>query len=563
MDAPVFEEVAPASDCHCPGCADRRRAAARGVPVRLGGDPAAHGARRQALVLAAAAGTVLSGSQLTAVAAEYRPLDRGTGPAGEATAFLGGAGAAALAPAPPEDPAVPYIPRVTAASPTVPTAPAPAPGVPAPGATDADGGHGTDGTGDGVDPGDPNGVPDGPAAPNGVDAPDGVGGVDAPDAAADVEGAVGGPAPQGAVSPLFGPLATTPEPSATPVATGYPAVTRAEIIRRAKTWVDARVPYSMTKYWPDGYRQDCSGFVSMVWGLKSNEWTGSLARFADRITKDQLKPGDMLLFHDPANPNRGSHVTIFGGWTDYTRQHYIAYEQTPPRTVKRSTPYPYWNNKDRYVPYRYRGVKPDGGGASGPTATTPPGGTAFPGAASFGPGARNRHVTELGRMLVERGGARFYRSGPGPDWGDADRGATRAFQRAQGWTGPAADGIPGPATWDYLKRGKGRDIPRAAGTAPTGGGGGSRPGASARPGTDDRAFPGRGHFRPGQSNAHVTRLGKQLQRKGFGAHYSRGPGPRWGESDRRNVEAFQRAQGWRGRDADGYPGPETWRRLFS
>ena len=43
-------------------------------------------------------------------------------------------------------------------------------------------------------------------------------------------------------------------------------------------------------------------------------------------------------------------------------------------------------------------------------------------------------------------------------------------------------------------------------------------------------------------------------RKGFGKYYTKGPGPRWGEGDRRNVEAFQRAQGWRGGAADGYPG---------
>ena len=51
--------------------------------------------------------------------------------------------------------------------------------------------------------------------------------------------------------------------------------------------------------------------------------------------------------------------------------------------------------------------------------------------------------------------------------------------------------------------------------------------------------------------------------KGFGRHDPLGPGPRWGEEDRRNVADFQRAQGWRGRAADGVPGPETWRRLFA
>ncbi|MER5492941.1 peptidoglycan-binding protein [Streptomyces sp. NPDC002490] len=502
MDAPVFEEVAPASDCHCPGCADRRRAGARGLPVRLGGSPAAHGARRQVVVLAAAAGTVLSGSQLTA-AAEFRPLDQGH-PAGGAAALLGAAGAILPAPAPAGDSAAPT----------------------------------------------PSGAPQVTGTPYVRSTPQAPGGAEAG---------------QGATGPLYGAAADV-IPAATPAALNFPTTTRAEIINRAKTWTNVRVPYSMTKYWPDGYRQDCSGFVSMAWGLKSNEWTGSLDRFAVRITKNELQPGDMLLFHDPSNPNKGSHVTIFGGWTDSTRQNYVAYEQTPPRARQQVTPYPYWKNVGGYVPYRYRGVQGgSGGGTSGPAPTTPPSSTAFPGADKFGPGANNRHVTELGRLLRERGGARFYDSGPGPRWGEADRKATRAFQQAQGWTGDDADGIPGPATWNHLVRGTGRDIPATGGSAPSPGSGGSRPGSSVQPPapSGSTAFPGRGYFRPGQNNAHVTRLGQQLKQKGFDKHYTQGPGPRWSESDRRNVESFQRAQGWRGQDADGYPGPETWRRLFS
>jgi hypothetical protein len=77
------------------------------------------------------------------------------------------------------------------------------------------------------------------------------------------------------------------------------------------------------------------------------------------------------------------------------------------------------------------------------------------------------------------------------------------------------------------------------------------------------AFPGRKHFALGQSNNYVTQLGKQLVKRGYGKYYSVGPGPRWTESDRRAVAAFQRAQTWTGAGADGYPGPETWRRLFS
>ncbi len=181
--------------------------------------------------------------------------------------------------------------------------------------------------------------------------------------------------------------------------------------------------------------------------------------------------------------------------------------------------------------------------------------TPYPGASSFGPGADNKYVTQLGTMLVARGAGSYYTSGPGPRWSDADRRATQAFQLAQGWTGADADGLPGPRTWELLVTGKGKNV---GGTAPVGAAGPPAPSSHGVPG-----YPGKAVFRPGANNKYVTELGKQLVKKGFGKYYTTGPGPRWGEPDRRNVEAFQRAQGWRGGAADGYPGPETWRRLFS
>ncbi|MFB7279946.1 peptidoglycan-binding protein [Streptomyces hydrogenans] len=451
MSVLVFEEFEPAPDCGCPGCARRRRDLALGLPVRAGGHPAAHGARR-ALVLVTAAGAVLGGGGASGVAA-------------------------ALVPAAPATPA------------------------------------------------------------------------DAADAAQ------GSDTPQGGRAPLHGPPAAQadggPIPGAVPTTSQISTetlrrTTRTEIINRAKKWVTAQVPYSMEKYWSDGYRQDCSGYISMAWNLSSNEWTGSLDRFAVRIDRTELQPGDILLFHNPANPTRGSHVTIFGGWTDYTHTSYIAYEQTKPRTRKQATPMAYWENSARYVAYRYKGLVSGSTGAGSGPAT--PEGAAYPGGAKFGPGTNNAYVTQLGRMLVERGARRFYATGPGPKWGEADRRATQAFQLAQGWKGKEADGLPGPHTWKLLVSGEGRDIGGSSG--------------SSGPSTDANGFPGRGSFRPGQSNAYVEKLGKQLVKRGFGKHYLSGPGPRWTEADRRNVEAFQRAQGWRGAAADGYPGPETWRRLF-
>ncbi|WP_326811558.1 peptidoglycan-binding protein [Streptomyces scopuliridis] len=462
MTVPAFEEYEPAPDCPCAGCAEHRRDLARGLPVRAGGHPAAHGARR-ALVLMTAAGVALGAT---------------------------GAGA---------DTASAAAPSGTA-------------------------------TGTSVDPN--------PGTP------------------------------QGGSGPLHGrPL---PGPGASKPPGELRATTRADIINRAKRWVQAQVPYSMEKYWSDGYRQDCSGYVSMAWNLSDNEWTGSLADFGVRISRDELEPGDMLLFHNPADPNKGSHVTLFGGWTDYTHSYYVAYEQTKPHARMESTPVGYWSNPDRYVAYRYKGLTEVSEGKGPNSATGKGAGTsaAYPGARSFGPGARNAHVTRLGRLLIQRGGKRFYSQGPGPQWGEADRRATRAFQLAQGWRGAEADGTPGPGTWRLLVKGLGKNIPA--------GGAGGRPGGSVGPGGSGSvgggngsgtgkaaAFPGVRFFRPGQSSVHVEQLGRQLVRKGFGKHYTSGPGRLWTEADRRNVEAFQRAQGWRGSAANGYPGPETWRRLFA
>ncbi|MGP4051535.1 peptidoglycan-binding protein [Streptomyces sp. 2A115] len=385
--------------------------------------------------------------------------------------------------------------------------------------------------------------------------------------------------PQGGKAPLHGPAGV---PVDVPAKVKAPPTTRAEIINRAKEWVAAQVPYSMSAYWSDGYRQDCSGFVSMAWNLGGNEWTGSLDKYGVRIPRDQLQPGDILLFHNPADPEKGSHVVLFGGWTDYTHSHYVAYEEARPHARKQATPYAYWRHSDRYLAYRYKGLKAGAGGAGPASPAAPstpvmsPGATAYPGASVFGPGANNAYVTRLGRMLVARGARPYYSSGPGPRWSGADRRATRAFQRAQGWRGADADGIPGPETWSYLVRGKGKDIRagRGGSAGDSGGSGGSDgsgdSGGTGRISAGDGVsshgvpgYPGRALFRPGASNTYVTRLGNQLVKKGFGTHYTQGPGPRWGESDRRNVEAFQRAQGWRGGAADGCPGPETWRRLFS
>lgn len=42
-----------------------------------------------------------------------------------------------------------------------------------------------------------------------------------------------------------------------------------------------------------------------------------------------------------------------------------------------------------------------------------------------------------------------------------------------------------------------------------------------------------------------------------------GPGSMFSEADKKNVQDFQKGPGWTDSDADGYPGPETWKRLMA
>ncbi|KAL1914541.1 uncharacterized protein VTP21DRAFT_8166 [Calcarisporiella thermophila] len=128
-------------------------------------------------------------------------------------------------------------------------------------------------------------------------------------------------------------------------------VARKTMIDRAEVWVKNKVPYNQNGRY-QGYREDCSGYVSMAWGLaKPGRVTSTLPGVAKKISKAELLPGDILL-------DTRKHVVIFGGWANKQKTEYIAYEETRPGvgTVKRKTPYPYWYDKGAFVPYRYNNV---------------------------------------------------------------------------------------------------------------------------------------------------------------------------------------------------------------
>lgn len=77
---------------------------------------------------------------------------------------------------------------------------------------------------------------------------------------------------------------------------------------------------------------------------------------------------------------------------------------------------------------------------------------------------------------------------------------------------------------------------------------------------DGRSFPGEGAFAVGQKHAAVKLVQERLKEHGYE------PGKidsYWGKNTSAATKRFQQAQGWKGADADGVPGPETWKRLMA
>ncbi|MET7390765.1 hypothetical protein ACFYPT_39110 [Streptomyces sp. NPDC005529] len=132
-------------------------------------------------------------------------------------------------------------------------------------------------------------------------------------------------------------------------------ISRTEVIQRAMQWVVERVPYSQTSWWTDTlgtYRQDCSGYVSMAWGLDqtANYWTGNLNTVAHPVQASELQPGDILL--------SSSHTLIFAGWDDTSGQHFSFYEEPRPGLTAhyvRNGSYPQYA-ANGFISYRYNSI---------------------------------------------------------------------------------------------------------------------------------------------------------------------------------------------------------------
>jgi hypothetical protein len=104
---------------------------------------------------------------------------------------------------------------------------------------------------------------------------------------------------------------------------GSVSAARGEAITRGFKWFDDKVPYSQSAE-HEGYRTDCSGFVSMCWDAGMPGETTASFPDSGKVTMlssyDELVPGDAL-------DAPGHHVVLFLGWNDSAKSGVCVIEQ--------------------------------------------------------------------------------------------------------------------------------------------------------------------------------------------------------------------------------------------
>jgi hypothetical protein len=134
---------------------------------------------------------------------------------------------------------------------------------------------------------------------------------------------------------------------------------RETILQRGFDWLDKGVPYSQSDSF-EGYRTDCSGFVSMAWGLGTSQTTSSFGSGEDCTelsSESELLPGDAL-------NKAGRHVVLFLGKQGDS---YCVLEQASSASDMQFR----LRNLDGYTPIR-RANDPGGiGGGGGGSDPTP------------------------------------------------------------------------------------------------------------------------------------------------------------------------------------------------
>ncbi|MEU2992964.1 peptidoglycan-binding protein [Streptomyces griseoincarnatus] len=181
--------------------------------------------------------------------------------------------------------------------------------------------------------------------------------------------------------------------------------------------------------------------------------------------------------------------------------------------------------------------------------------------------ATHRHEGSAG---ATDGNAHFYgfecvNLGDGRDpWPDEQLDAiervSAAICRAYGWTGASVIGHKEWSDWKSDPRGFSMTtmrerIDRRLATKP------EQPKPKPKPSTPRfEPYPGVAFFKRHPHSPIITAMGRRLVAEGCSA-YRRGPGPQWTEVDRQSYARWQRHLGYRGDDADGWPGRASWNAL--
>ncbi|MFD9223447.1 hypothetical protein ACFWDI_26355 [Streptomyces sp. NPDC060064] len=162
--------------------------------------------------------------------------------------------------------------------------------------------------------------------------------------------------------------------------------TRAEVLERARGWLGrSDIPYSMSTCYtvdgsrtgcgqPDVFRADCSGFVSLSWGV-GNLTVGSSrpaltplagnSSTSHEIDKADLLPGDALAVYERLGS--GAHIALFVRWQNEAGGPAVVWEQAGGSAGPRKN---VWSadTHAKYRAFRYTGIREDNGGGAG-TAT--------------------------------------------------------------------------------------------------------------------------------------------------------------------------------------------------
>lgn len=130
-------------------------------------------------------------------------------------------------------------------------------------------------------------------------------------------------------------------------------ISRDDIIWRAQNWVDRGIPYSQTAY-TDGYRQDCSGYVSMAWASSTaggGHTTYNMPDICTKVSKWDLRRGDAIL-------SPPSHVLLFDYWVDGNYDQFMQYAEVDYGQLATHKQGSFqWFENNGYFPCRYNNVQ--------------------------------------------------------------------------------------------------------------------------------------------------------------------------------------------------------------